>query len=123
MQYNKSLNQIVSEAHEMARDKGFYEDIDTLRGYLVGQDQPALSRIAKRDFVLGQLSKIASEVGETVQAIQRKDFYSEDVEEELADVVIRVCDLAGYLEINLGRRVEKKMQLNAMRPRKHGKIC
>lgn len=123
MQYNKSLNQIVGEAHEMARDKGFYEDIDTLRGYLVGQDQPALSRIAKRDFVLGQLSKIASEVGETVQAIQRKDFYSEDVEEELADVVIRVCDLAGYLEINLGRRVEKKMQLNAMRPRKHGKIC
>ena len=123
MQYNKSLNQIVGEAHVMARDKGFYEDIDTLRGYLAGQDQPALSRIAKRDFVLGQLSEIASEVGETVQAIQRKDFYSEDVEEELADVVIRVCDLAGYLEINLGRRVEKKMQLNAMRPRKHGKIC
>ena len=123
MQYNKSINEIVRDAHETALDKGFYEDIDTLYNFLDAKGQQALQRVAKRDFVLAQLSKIGSEVGEAVQAIQRNDIYSEHVAEEMADILIRLCDLAGYLEINLGRAVSMKMEHNKMRPRKHGKIC
>lgn len=123
MVYNKSVNEIVDEAHDMARSKGFYEDIEAMTGLLTAQGQQQMREAAKRDFVLGQLAKITSEVGETVQAIQRKGIYHSDVAEELADVIIRVCDLAGFLEINLGREVHQKMRINAQRPRKHGKLC
>ena len=123
MEYKQSLNSIVVEAHDNARYHGFYDDIDAALGYLDRHDQPALAAIAKRDFVLAQLAKVASEVGEAVQAIQRHDINSAELETELADIVIRVADLAGFLDVNLGRAVHRKMAVNRSRPRKHGKIC
>ena len=123
MQYNKSLNSIVLEAHENALNHGFYDDIDAALGFIRKNDQPALAAIVERDFVLAQLSKVASEVGEAVQAVQRHDINSAELEEELADVIIRVADLAGFLGVDLGRAVHRKMAVNRSRPRKHGKIC
>lgn len=123
MEYRQSINDIVNAAHETAREKGFYDDIYAVYNFLDNQGQTALQQAVKRDFVLAQLAKVDSEVGETVGAIQRRGIYSDDVSEELADIVIRVCDLAGYLEINLGRAVHQKMLHNKQRPRKHGKLC
>ena len=123
MEYKQSLNEIVIEAHDIARTHGFYDDINAVTGYLKQHDQSAAAFIAKRDFVLAQLSKVDSEVGEAVQAIQRHDINSSELEEELADVIIRVADLAGFLDVNLGRAVHRKMAVNRSRPRKHGKIC
>lgn len=123
MEYRKNLNEIVAEAHDTAITHGFYDDIDASLGYLRQHDQPALIAIIKRDFVLAQLAKVASEVGEAVQAIQRHDIHGDELEEELADIVIRVADLAGYIDINLGRAVHRKMAVNRSRQRKHGKIC
>lgn len=42
---------------------------------------------------------------------------------ELADIVIRVFDLAGALGINLEQEVLNKMAYNETRPHKHGKVC
>lgn len=39
---------------------------------------------------------------------------------ELADVVIRVADLAGKLGIDLGKEIVDKMRYNATRERRHG---
>lgn len=39
---------------------------------------------------------------------------------ELADIVIRVADLAGHLGINLERAIVEKMTYNARRPHMHG---
>lgn len=44
-------------------------------------------------------------------------------EEEMADILIRVFDLAGQRGIDLGRAVLVKMQYNSTRPHKHGKNC
>lgn len=44
----------------------------------------------------------------------------EGVAPELADVVIRVGDLAHMLGIDLNREIEIKMMYNNTRPRKHG---
>lgn len=41
--------------------------------------------------------------------------------DELADIVIRVADLAGYLGYDLDRHIQLKMEYNASRPKKHGK--
>ncbi len=123
MEYRQSINDIVTEAHANAVDKGFYEDIAVEMGYLRGQDQQQLCEAAKRYFVMAQLALVGTEVSETVQAIRKRGVHHSDVAEELADVIIRVCDLAGFLEINLGREVHQKMRINAQRPRKHGRLC
>ncbi len=42
-------------------------------------------------------------------------------EDELADALIRILDLAGYLNIDLESHVLAKMRYNESRPYKHGK--
>lgn len=45
----------------------------------------------------------------------------EGVAVELADAVIRICDLCGYLKIDLEQVIAEKMTYNAGRPPLHGK--
>lgn len=42
-------------------------------------------------------------------------------EDELADAVIRICDMCGYLNIYLEKHIELKMRYNETREYKHGK--
>ena len=44
-----------------------------------------------------------------------------DLKDEIADAFIRICDLAGGLEIDLERHVRAKLEYNKTRPAKHGK--
>ena len=115
------MNGTSREAHINALNHGFYVDIDVIMDHLVSVDKIELSEAAHRDFVLAQLAKITGEVGEAVSAIQHGD----DVgfAEELADVVIRVFDLADYLNIKIGDEIVQKMARNKNRPYKHGKVC
>ena len=48
-------------------------------------------------------------------------FVKDTVEDELADAMIRIADLAGYLGIDLEAHVLEKMKYNKKRPRLHGK--
>jgi NTP pyrophosphatase (non-canonical NTP hydrolase) len=43
------------------------------------------------------------------------------VEEEIADAIIRLCDIAGIYGIDLDWHVKAKMAYNETRPRLHGK--
>lgn len=45
----------------------------------------------------------------------------EGVAVELADAVIRIADLCGYLGIDLDTVISEKMAYNETRPFKHGK--
>jgi NTP pyrophosphatase (non-canonical NTP hydrolase) len=45
----------------------------------------------------------------------------EDFTEELADIVIRVLDLAGGYELDLGNAIIAKIEKNVGRPPKHGR--
>lgn len=102
------INDLVKRAHEMAVSKGFYEKPNTF-----GE----------------QLALVHSEVSEALEAYRergldkwyREDGKPEGVESELADVVIRVADIAGHLGIDLQAIVDEKMRFNANRPHKHGK--
>lgn len=42
------------------------------------------------------------------------------VPSELADIVIRCCQMAGELEIDLPKFIKEKMDYNATRPERHG---
>ena len=115
------INTLCHEAHDIAVDHGFYEEQVDLEEYLASKDEPDKHALATTNFTLAQIAKIASEVGEAVGAIQHGEYLQ--LHEELADVVIRVMDLAGYLDFRLGDCVMLKMEKNRKRPWKHGKLC
>ncbi len=50
-----------------------------------------------------------------------KAYVKDTFEDELADAIIRILDLAGCLDINLDEHVALKMRYNSGREYKHGK--
>ena len=67
-----------------------------------------------------------SELSEALEA-DRKNLDAEHipgftgVEEELADVIIRILDFAGHHQLRLGEALSAKIAYNLTRPFKHGK--
>lgn len=93
-----TISELVKQAHENAKKRGFWDqprEIGTL------------------------LALIHSEVSEALEA-DRKGHWG-NFNEEMADIVIRVCDLCGGLGIDLEREIRIKMEKNALRERLHGK--
>lgn len=73
-----------------------------------------------------KIALMHSELSEALEA-DRKDLPSDHiegftgVEEELADVMIRVLDFAGHFDLRLAEALNAKIQFNLSRPFKHGK--
>jgi NTP pyrophosphatase (non-canonical NTP hydrolase) len=104
-----NLNSLCNQAHETAVNKGFWDAGDA-------NDFP---------FVAYKLAMIHSEVTEVMEAI-RKSRGRVEVEDEFADIIIRVCDLyQACLDNNivfrvLDEAVESKMVINKDRKKMHG---
>jgi len=67
-----------------------------------------------------------SELSEALEAMRKGDMATDrkikmEVEEELADVIIRILDYAQGRGLEIGRAITEKHQINKSRPRKHGK--
>jgi NTP pyrophosphatase (non-canonical NTP hydrolase) len=60
----------------------------------------------------------------TVDKLDNKDFLiniKDTFEDEIADVFIRLFDLCGYMDIDIEKHIQAKMQYNKTRPYKHDK--
>lgn len=113
-----TLNELARDSHDTAKARGFYDDFNRLRKILQ----------AKTDgFVLGEmrvsqlLALIHTEVSEALEAVRKGHLENDNFQEELADILIRVFDLAGWLEIDLDEVVKKKMAFNKRQTHTHGK--
>lgn len=113
----KAFEDLIKEAWDNSEEHGFHKSYDELQEALSGDLQADMRRTS----VLAKLGLIASEVGEAVRAIQHGD--ESEFQFELADILIRVFDLAGAEYIQLGPVVLRKMQTNRKRPYLHGKKC
>lgn len=73
-----------------------------------------------------KIALMHSELSEALEA-DRKNLDAEHipgftgVEEELADVIIRILDFAGHHNLRLGEALSAKITYNLTRPFKHGK--
>ena len=116
------IKELVEITHGNARNKGFWEDWDSICW------EDGLERNDSSTLDIGELFNLAtssrlmlivSEVSEALEALRKND--KENFKEELADVIIRTCDLAGGLNIDLQEEIMKKIEANKNRPYKHGK--
>jgi NTP pyrophosphatase (non-canonical NTP hydrolase) len=97
---------LVLTCHSLAARAGWYHDPKTgaLKDRNVGE----------------MLMLIVSEVSEAMEG-HRKNLKDDKlkhrsmIEVELADAVIRICDLAGYLDLDLGGAIAEKLAFNAVR--------
>lgn len=120
-------------SHDTARSKGFYDDLEYARKifdteYTGTVDVRRLRAFIEQLWLLARCSLIHSEVSEAVEAIRKGELKGsthngkpEGLPSELADVLIRVADLAQGLGIDLDAAVAEKARYNAGRPHMHGK--
>lgn len=111
------LNEIGREAHALAVAKGFWpEDVE-------------LGEQFWRDAGIAAFG-VAAEGHELADAIRSGDPFAPcdkpvaltRVEEEIADVLLRVLDLAHVLGVDAEKAVARKHAYNRTRPKRNGKV-
>jgi NTP pyrophosphatase (non-canonical NTP hydrolase) len=103
-----TLMEIQTRAWKTAEEKGHHENLKTL---------------PIREATMIRLALVHTEVSEAIQEIKRHGVHAGNhdvIGEELADVLIRIADLAEELQIDLASQVNRKLTENQRRPYKYG---
>lgn len=123
-----TLAEVVTEAHDNSKAHGFYDASSRIKGELYASAPPEFVEAYERSLIAEKLALIHSEVSEALECLRGGlgsmiglNGKPEGLPSELADVVIRVADLCGMLEVDLNAEVALKMKYNRSRPYKHGK--
>lgn len=97
-------------------EKGFYEFVASKLMLIVSEVVEALEEVrTQKDLSKTYYSKV-KDTGAKIYCSDKP----EGVPSELADVVIRVFDLCGYLNIDIEKAIKEKMNYNSIRSYKHG---
>ena len=100
------INSHAEQCHQIAKDHGFWDDVNI--------DDPR--------HILSLLMLIVTEAAEGAEAVRKPGGTKYgNLEEELADVIIRCFDLSVGLGFNIEQAIFNKMEKNRDRPHKHGK--
>lgn len=122
MNYLKTMNDRAYEIHEWAKKQGFWDNARlTYRDPVTGDVE---CRLTNPSLIPEKLALIHTEVSEAMEAHRDGNVDGKHgIAEELADTIIRVLDLAAYLEINIDQEVANKQVANSSRPHMHGRKC
>ncbi|MDV3706681.1 hypothetical protein CMU55_19450 [Elizabethkingia anophelis] len=144
------LNELSQQIYEQNEDKGFYEDGNKLRT-LVANEAPELMPVLENLITGQRIALITSEASEALEADRKNKSVNEvryfdeawkntanevsdetfkhsfegvvkdTMEDEIADILIRVLDFCGANNIDIDFHVQAKLRYNSLRPYKHGK--
>ena len=105
-----TLTELVERAHEQSRKSGWYDGADAKRN--IGEMLMLIvteAAEAMEDYRNGKMEMSYEVSGKPV-----------GFESEIADIIVRCGDLCGYLNIDLEKAVEIKMNFNSLRSYRHG---
>ena len=124
------MKKLISQAHQVAKDKGFWEqerNKPEMLMLIVSEVAEALEALRKDHYADKAAVELLSDdffarggTKEEYAEIFRNNVKS-SFEDELADVCIRLFDLCGGLDIDLHNHIQLKMAYNSTREHKHGK--
>ena len=120
------LKALQADIHATALDKGWWDDRNNLIS-LAKSHHPSTAKYAKSAVVGSALALIHSEVSEALEADRNGDKPDDKIPEytgmeaELADVMIRIYDLAEAFGLRVNEAMIEKIQMNKSRSHKHGK--
>ncbi len=116
----KTLKNLQKVCHKIACEKGFYDMLKY--------------KIPEHLIISEKLMHTVDELSEAHEALRNgnrqvhynnklrdKDWEKDTFEDELADAIIRIADLAEYMKVDLEWQIKNKMDYNKKRPYKHGK--
>lgn len=119
------INELGKKAHEINVKNGFYEGQKNT-GEMIALIHSELSEALEAD-----RAEIQNPVFDPYHILDTEDddeFKSlfegcikDSFEDELADAMIRIMDLATYKNIDLENNIKAKMRYNSLREYKHGK--
>ena len=107
---------LIENSHRCSREHGWWDADD------------AYNLPTKIALMHSELSEVLEEFRkhglDQGRMIYHKDGKPEGIAVELADAIIRICDMAGGLHIPLVEALEVKLEYNESRPYRHGnKVC
>jgi len=113
-QFKSSFTEVQKVIHQIAKDKGWWDD------------RTELFKTDNEIVIAAVLALIHSEISEALESVRHGFPQSDQMkgydnfEIELADVIIRVMDLAEWMNIDLGSALVAKVKFNSNREHKHG---
>lgn len=113
----RGVGSLVDACHGASQRAGWWRDLKTGQDYRA--EVQSNSRFGKA-LVAEKLALIHSEVSEGLEGHRKGKLddhlpHRSMLEVELADAVIRIADLAGALEFDLGAAIAEKLAYNAQR--------
>ena len=123
-----TVSEMVREAHANAEKHGFWDDppeLGTSIALIHSELSEALEEVRQGNPGMWYIKRgtIGGEPAEKMElGLPKNGEKPEGFITELADAVIRIADLCGYLGIDLAPVIRAKMEYNATRPRMHGKL-
>lgn len=120
------LNQLAQEIYANARAKGFYEEAPSVERRVVlihAELSEAIEADRVGKYCMAEIRDVddylKNEPDHGIKADYERHIKG-TVEEEMADVIIRVLDWAAYNDVDIDAHVRLKMKYNTIREYKHG---
>ena len=115
-----SLNTLRDAIYQDAVEHGLWEEVEK-DAVELSEEEPPSERERWYSFHrrVYAIKEVYSECDEALTAAEEEDW--DNLQEELADVVIQAFSTAGYLGIDIDTAIRRKMEINKGRPWKHGK--
>ena len=126
------INELAKEIHLNAKSKGFFDEPKNTGEMLClihSEVSEALEADRKNHYAVKSFNLENNIDINDLDSPSKKQYFQQEFEvsiknsfeDELADIMIRVMDLASFKGIDLEYHIKMKMAYNSMREHKHGK--
>lgn len=119
---HSNLNDLAKEVHQVNKDKGFWDkerNVGEMLMLVTSELGEAMEAHRKGKFANWEAYKTALDKMNAPDNF--KKHIKDSFEDEIADAILRLLDMAAGLNIDLDKQVQAKLEYNRSRERFHGK--